>query len=202
MTDSYKMLEQAGKLETKGKWKELLEHCQTWSQEYPSNWRARQGSGDALVGLGKPREAIEEFLIGIELAPTHLEEVDEPMFSPASIFFRLGNVYRELGENKNAIEAYLKAIEFDQNGSDLWNNLGATYMNMTPPDVGAAFEAFKKAVVSNPQNTNSLMNLGRVYAVCNMEEGVDHIYNRMRGIDYNLAKIFLAEAKNTMSTPN
>ena len=200
MTNSYNMLETAAELETNCKWEELHNHCLVWTEKYPYDLNALQGLGDALANLGQYEKAIVIYTKGINIANNDKGEIDKNIFNIAYLYFRLGNAYREANDYLKAIDAYVEAVEREPRSSDIWNNIGLTYINKTPQDIEAAFSAFKNAASSDPENTNSLANLGIVYAMCDREDGVNQIYQMILKLDKQKAEKFLSEAKETLSS--
>ena len=79
----------------------------------------------------------------------------------------------------------------------IWNDLGVVYINNN--DHNGAFEAFKKAVSVDSANTNSLKNLGIVYALCGVEQGIAHVHQMLSKLDVKAAKDFLVKAQQILS---
>ncbi len=63
-----------------------------------------------------------------EMFKSKLEEAIKINDTDASLFFNIGVMKAELGDNKGAIESYKKAIEIDPKYFDAYNNIGAAVL--------------------------------------------------------------------------
>ena len=74
----------------------------------------------------------------------------------------LGHVYREMGENKEAIKLYKKAIEIEPNNPGYRKYLGLTYYKTK--DYKNAIITFKNALDKNPKDSSLWNHLGGSYS--------------------------------------
>ena len=196
---SYKLerLEKAAALERKSAWSELLSFCTEWSAEEPLNPLPWQGIGDAQRKLGNPREAVATYLKGLDVAPPQPMELLGNVLGP--LWYRLGQTYGELGETQNSIRAFNEAAQVDPGVADIWNDLGVAYCNLTPIDAKSASEAFRMAIKLDPTNLNSLKNLGIVYAMCDMQQGVTQVHQELSKLNARAARDFLEQANQILA---
>lgn len=196
---SYKLerLEKAAALERESSWSELLSFCTDWSAEEPHNPFAWQGAGDALRNLGNPGEAVAMYLKGLDVAPTHPMELLGNVRGP--LWYRLAQAYTESGETQESIRAFQEATREDPGVAAIWNDLGVAYCNLTPMDAKSASEAFRTAVKLDPANVDSLKNLGTIYAMCNVQEGVTQVHQALSKLNAGVARDFLDRAKQILA---
>ncbi|MFX0205523.1 MAG: tetratricopeptide repeat protein [Candidatus Hodarchaeota archaeon] len=74
---------------------------------------------------------------------------------------RVGNVNYYFGQNKDAVDAYQKAIIADPKMAVYHSNLGGAYRDLG--EYKKAEEAYKKAIKLEPDNANYLNKLGKVF---------------------------------------
>ena len=199
MSTKHERLEKAAKLEKSGKWQEMLILCEEWALEEPQDPNALLGLGNSLRKLGNPAEAILMYLRGLEMAHLLVDDSTRGFYNAAPLWYQLGHAYNESGSLHKAAEAFLEAASIDPNAEDIWNDLGVIYINMTPRDPKAAFDAFSKAFDLDPKNVNTLKNLGVVYAMCDSEQGVRQIFQKLSNVDTKVAENFLLQAKEILS---
>lgn len=80
----------------------------------------------------------------------------------ASYYNKRGLAYYHLGNNKNAIEDYSKAIRLKPDFSLAYYNRGCVYIK-DPGQYQKAIEDFKKAIKLKPDYTEAYNNLGGIY---------------------------------------
>ena len=196
---NYKLenLERAAQLEAEENWAELLKFSMSWSADEPYNLFAWQAKGDSLRKLNQPSEAISAFLKGLEVAPQKpLDFLGKPL-TAGPLWYRLGQTYSDTERMKEAVEAFQCAAAADPEVTTIWNDLGVACTKID--DYKGAFVAFKKAVILNPSNTNSLRNLGVVYALCGVNDGVRKIYEMLLQLEGTVARDFMATANRLLS---
>lgn len=88
---------------------------------------------------------------------TYLERLVEHHGSTYEIQRMLGNIYFELGEKENALEAYEKALRFDPNSSYMQHRYGLLLIQSGELD--KAEEAFRKAITIDPGLSESAVEL-------------------------------------------
>jgi tetratricopeptide (TPR) repeat protein len=88
---------------------------------------------------------------------TYLEKLVEYHGSTYEIQRMLGNIYFELGEEDNAMQAYEKALQFDPNSSYMQHRYGMLLIQSGELD--KAEEAFRRAIAIDPSLTESAVEL-------------------------------------------
>ena len=195
MTFRLENVEQCDVLQATGDWAAMLSFCVQWVKQEPTNYLAWQGVGDAQVALGDISDAITNYTLGIEYAPSNLIEAHGKTYSAASLWYRIGHAYQKLQITSQAIDAFLKAIAIDPRSGTLWNDLAVVHMNARPMNTTAAFEALKTALACEPKGLNILSNLGLLYAIVDRQDGVQHVHKSLLAIDEAEAARFLASAR-------
>jgi tetratricopeptide (TPR) repeat protein len=89
---------------------------------------------------------------------------------------RLGFVYQDLNNPRNAIRAFRKAIRLLPEDADFWFNLGKIYL--AQGRAGAAQNAFKKAIKYSPDDPFAWTGLGQVYRMLGRAEGALIAYRK------------------------
>ncbi len=186
-------LEHAAKLEINEMWDDLLAFSRGWTEEEPTNLFAWQAMGDSLRKLGRPTESISAYLRGLNVAPVQPVELFGRFLSAGPLWYRLAHAYSELGNFKEAIETFHKAVEVDPEVVDIWNDLGVAYSKIK--DYKGALESFMKAVQLDSSNINSLKNFGFVSAMCGIENNVLNIHNALKQLDDSVASDFIVQAR-------
>jgi tetratricopeptide (TPR) repeat protein len=169
------MIERAGAFEKAQDWQGLFNFCTAWTDEEPMNFLAWKGVGDGLRKLNRTADAVLMYHKSLSMVPPSPDEYFGPLFSAGPVWYSLGRAYIELGDRGNAIAALSEAAKIDPDEAIIWNDLGYVYVSMEPRDSKAAFGAFKKAVDIDPQNFDGLKNLGLLYAMAGLKEGVESI---------------------------
>jgi tetratricopeptide (TPR) repeat protein len=142
---------------------------------YKYNW------GKALVGLGRPNEAIVKFERSVSLDPgfaqpyndwgfalaqtgQHEEAADkferaiqlDPTYAYAHN--NLGNSLDELGCSEDALESFRRAADFDSSSAGIFNNWGAALANLGRTE--QAIENYRRATELDPASANAYHNWG------------------------------------------
>lgn len=103
----------------------FLSHCQAgrWRSSstlfthavaiYPNNWIAHNNLGDALDRTGSKNEAIEHYLIALQLNPDYAEAN-----------YNLGNSLASLGRRDEALHYFLMALQLYPDYAEAHNNRG------------------------------------------------------------------------------
>jgi Tfp pilus assembly protein PilF len=99
----------------------------------PEQVQARLELAERYLVEGEPRLALQQLLL---IEP---KAKDNPR-----LYFDLGLTYMAMGEDPKAEQAFLKAIQLDQNYAEAWNNLGQIYL--VQGRYSQAEQAFKKAL--------------------------------------------------------
>jgi tetratricopeptide (TPR) repeat protein len=193
-TEAYKLekMEKAAQLFNDGNWQELLDFSKKWAEEYPDNSFAFQSIGDALVELGKAKEAVSQYRKGLELIQQNPTSSYELELAASGIWYRLGNTYVKLGDKQKAVEAFVESTRLDPDEAQTWNSLAVAYCNVTKPQ--EAIKAFEKAIELEPENTLYLSNLGIYYADAGNKQEVNAIHEKLTQIDPEAAEVFKKKA--------
>ncbi|MBA2705175.1 MAG: tetratricopeptide repeat protein [Blastocatellia bacterium] len=149
--------------------------------------RLRYEEGEAAYAAGKYQKAIADFFEAVRLSPNWAEahyalalSLTETQKLKAAIEefkrvlklkakyelmvlsnYNIGNAYVDLGEYKEAIDAYKQAIELNPELSKPHNNLGLAYV--ASDQIPAALAEFKEAVQLKPDFAEAHFNLGVAY---------------------------------------
>lgn len=102
----------------------------------------------ALVGLGRPREALS-------VIERHLQRWPEN----AGAWTEKGRIHLVLSENEESIAASNRSLTLDPGNSHALNNLGLALQRVGRTD--EAIEALLTAIEEDPGNTGAMMNVAR-----------------------------------------
>jgi len=91
---------------------------------------------------------------------SHLEESIKKDPNNAEFWEQLANAYYEIQDFKKSIETYLQLITLVDEKSVVYQDLGVVYRR--DGQFEKSIEAFKKAIVDNPDNIQALFNIGVV----------------------------------------
>ncbi len=80
----------------------------------------------------------------------------------ALVYYNLGLIYEQLGENEVAQKNYKKSVKVDPSFFHSYNNLGILFQKQGEKE--KAIENFKKVIETNSQYINAYNNLGLVYS--------------------------------------
>jgi|SRR5882672_6588264 len=162
-------------------WQGLELQCKAKLQEDPSYIHAFFPLGLALFKQGLSVAAMPVLGRSAREAPT------------PQAWFILAHARHKSGQTKSAIEAMLKAIEIDPKAHEPWNDLGTLLAAVH--DYKAALNAFDTAHGIDPQNIQTLRNIGFLYALSNFEEGVKLIRQKILEISPAEADAFAEEVR-------
>jgi cytochrome c-type biogenesis protein CcmH/NrfG len=90
----------------------------------------------------------------------HLKETALAKENDPEAWTKLAHAYFEANALSEAIEAYLKVLEFTPDDSAIYTDLGVMYRRSNQPE--KALEAFEKAIEIDPNNIHSQFNIGIV----------------------------------------
>lgn len=166
-------------------------------ENHPNNWRVVSGFGIYYFQVGNYQGALEQFRQLSLMSPNN----DLGVRNMAAAYYALGNIdqaikytiqaiqinpsdraYSNLGtmyfyekDYQKSIEAYLKAIEFNQDSYLTWGNLADAYkLIRSQEDINAYHKAAKlaeKSIQINPNNSASIAHLAYYYANLNDRKG-------------------------------
>lgn len=116
----------------------------------PNLAEAHQILGQCLLGDGKPKEAIEQCTLALQLDPTL-----------ADAYLVQGNAYMVLNRWTDAVAHYRKAIDRRPDYAEALNNLGLALQRSG--ELGKAAVAYREAVRQRPDYVEAYYNLGNLY---------------------------------------
>lgn len=109
---------------------------------------------------------------------TRAIEID-PEF--ARCYYCMGNLYREINEQAQALNYYNKAIELDDSVADFYNNRGLLSYEMGNPEGSEA--DFLEAMSLDPRHVLAINNLGVLYQCLNQNEKARKCFERAIEVD-------------------
>jgi tetratricopeptide (TPR) repeat protein len=123
-----------------------------------------EGDGDTAQEMATDKSSPHEQLLSPEslkrINDAQRRTVSEP--GSFSAWVELGNAWYDAEIPRQAIEAYDRALALKPDDSDVLNDQGAMYRQSG--DVQRAVANFEKALAIDPENLESMYNLGYVYA--------------------------------------
>ena len=102
------------------------------------------------------------------------------------IYTNLGNTYRDIGKNEEAIILYKKAIAINPNLAETYYNLASIYCDI---DKKEAIVLYKKAIAINPDLAEAYYNLGSIYHNIDKKEAIV-LYKKAIAINPDLADAY------------
>jgi len=99
----------------------------------------------------------------------------------AAQFYNKGVELQSAKDYQKAIEAYLRAIEFDDQYTDAMDNVGVCYRNIG--DYASAKKYYEMSLKILPDNDVALINLALVYRLTNENEKALNLYSRLIEFD-------------------
>lgn len=100
----------------------------------------------------------------------------------AYFYESLGRVLNAKKMDEQAINAYQKALRFDQNDFDIWFNLALTYKACN--QFSESIDAYNQALKIKPNNPDVYFNLGNVYT--NLNENQKALENYLKAAEFGL----------------
>lgn len=113
----------------------------------PNSWMAQNLLGSALLGAGKPAEAIAHFERALQIKPDY-----------AWAHNNLGVAFQRTGRSEEAIRHHQQAVRLKPDYLDAWYNLGII-LDRTGQS-GLAIECYEQALRINPDDAAVHNNLG------------------------------------------
>ena len=129
-----------------GKFSEAVEYVTPWAKSKPNNFDALFLLGAALLGLSRPKEALEYLLRAHNLDDRN-----------SKLLNNLGSCYGSLRINDLAIQSYESAIRIDPKFSQAHYNLGNLYMRLN--DWINAIKSLSNAIEYKNNYTEAYGNL-------------------------------------------
>jgi len=131
----------------RGDAREGLDHAREARRLMPEEPIFLNNEALALMRLKRPEEAKERLTEAVTRAP----DLPEP-------WFNLGDAHRAMGENDEAVQAYLRSLSLDPKQARAHYNLGCLLMDAG--DLDGAGDAFAAAATLAPEWVDALTNLG------------------------------------------
>jgi tetratricopeptide (TPR) repeat protein len=126
-----------------------LKTLSQYVQQYPQGWKKRLELAELLYGMGRWKQAIEEYRQVIERQPQLIE-----------IRLQLGKMLQMMGRETEAIEVYENALPLSRNEATRQHINGL--IEACRGDTKAATKAFKIATSLEPDNAAHLLALSQV----------------------------------------
>ena len=154
----------------------------------PTNPRAENNLGNALLKAGRAADAMPHFEQAIKLSPTY-----------ADAHNNRGVVLLQLHKPQDALVEFRRAVELKNDYADAWYNIGEAYLEMRQD--ANAVEPLERSLKLNPNNPKAHNNLG--IALLDLGKVPESIEHEQRAValspdlpeaHYNLANS-LARAK-------
>ncbi|MBN3039476.1 MAG: tetratricopeptide repeat protein [Candidatus Omnitrophica bacterium] len=121
------------------------------------------------------REPIAFYLKTLKYAP-----------GSARVYYNLGNEYRSIDKNGQAIVAYKKSIELDPKDADTYYNLAKAYTSLKRPD--DAMTAYNNTIKADPDYYKAYYNLGNIYYETGQLEEAQQLFKKTIQINPRHAK--------------
>jgi tetratricopeptide (TPR) repeat protein len=134
-----------------------------------SNWKAAQGLCDALLDLGRTREALAACEASIRMLPTFPEA-----------WQTAGVVLARSGDSAAAISYFRKALELRPDYFNAHRNLGSAFGNLG--DYGRAASHFQEALRIRPDDPEALEYLAIALRRGGDRPGSDRVLDRLRRV--------------------
>ena len=170
-----------------GKYKRALEYAQeavAVNPDSPNLARAHMEVGYAYQAQQKTAEALEQFLLAIELEPTvpgyhemaggaywsqgnleqaiaHFRRAIELPPDWASKHISLGDILLQLGQRAEGMEELEKALLLGSKSSEVHRKVGELYLKYELPD--RAISCYEQAIRLDPTNVGTHLGLSRLY---------------------------------------
>ena len=107
----------------------------------------------------------------------------------ASVHNKMGDIYRQEGRFKEAIEELNKALAIKPKDANAYNNLGVTYSEMG--DKNAAVIYYRKAIDSNLKFAEAYFNLGNAYAALGRKEEAASSYRKAIELNQSFLEAYI-----------
>jgi tetratricopeptide (TPR) repeat protein len=184
----------------------------------PENKLSHYNSGLCYVQLGDTNNAIIRYKRAIELDSNYIMPVNNlgvlyqarqefdaaqqyyelalkidpnaktPVKNLGDLFIMKGIYYSQLGDNVQAMNAYLKSMTYNSNNTFLLNNIASLYSSLNKNDSSLIY--LKKAYLLEPQNLLVIQNIAAVsYLSKNYNQAIEYAQKALV-INGNLKKSF------------
>jgi len=117
----------------------------------------------------------------------HLDNIHD-----AWTIYRIGEGYYQLGQYKEAMMYYEKAVELMPLNVDYLNKLGSSMMALN--DVNEAKRVFEQILALNPKHTTALSNLGFISLNLGQVNDAETYYNRALALDPDYEQALMNKA--------
>ena len=190
-------------------WQSELSLWQDCAAKSPAKARPQKLAGNALMDLGRPREALAYYEEALALAPedmanhnnmavalVYLGRLPEArlildkavVIEPANplTHTNLGNILLTQGHPEEALAHYRKAIQLNPDDPDNYTNLGVGLARQGR--LTEALEMFNKALKLDPSDSSTHSNMGNVLSsLGRIDEAIIHFTEALR-LDPNNGK--------------
>lgn len=153
------------------KYIESIESYEMAIRGHPSASSNYEEYANLCQKIGCSEKALMLFEKALTLAPFTME------FN----YFKLGDLYSEVGNYVKAIDCYKNGIKHFPKDAGSFNTLG--YFYFTSQKYGKAIDCYKKAIQLDPQNDQNLKELSAVYYQLNQLDESKKYYNLAKKIN-------------------
>ncbi len=140
-----------------------------------------------------------DFEEGLKHAYAGLELPCSDMRVNSTLIYRLGTLYRDMGNTDLAVKKYNEAIDLDPKFA--WPHIGLGNIYRDLKDFNKAIEEYKTAIRLNPNDPMAHNNLGFVYEILSDFDKAQNLYEKATslGPKKELYKNNLVKIKNKQS---
>ncbi|MCS7191696.1 MAG: tetratricopeptide repeat protein [Armatimonadetes bacterium] len=167
-----------------GKWQEAIRQVKKWLKSYQQNWRLHLWAAKIEAKLENWTNAVKHLTLALKLSNNEAEPyevaaqilerrgeskkallllkkgIEQIPHSP-TLWFALGQLQRNLGRFREALESFERVLELGQDTSIVREVIGQTYSEIGLTD--KALEHTLKGLEQDPQNPNLLELLAFIY---------------------------------------
>jgi tetratricopeptide (TPR) repeat protein len=174
----------------------------------PAPLQAELAKADELLRAQKPDQAADILRDAARMYPEHEKKVIQPTLAYATRLMALEQ--QRGGDYAKAADNFRKAAELDSQNALNWIDLGRTLRQQAQstsrdPErqreiLASSEEAFKKALVLSPHDTDALFGLAQVYSAKNNRQMAIETFERIvalapKSVQGNLAQTNLEQLK-------
>ncbi len=195
-TDFYKLYNIASGFAEKKQYDEAIPAWRQALDKEPTDARAHNSLGNALVATGKMDEALQEYRTAVQLDP-----------SSSKAFNNLGGSLAQMGRMDEAIESFRKAVTINPANASAQTNLGGALAQTGHLD--EAMEHCRVALELDPKLADAESNMGVVLFMTKDPDGaIDHMAKAVAlqpdDIQYrlNLARVLASKGRFADAIPH
>jgi protein O-GlcNAc transferase len=149
----------------------------------PNNSPLQNNFGSALLGLGRPQDALAAYDLALSINPQNIEA-----------HYNRGNALAAMKRFEEAVASYDRSIALSPNNAQVHDNRGSALANLSR--IEAALASFSRAIQLNPRNAKAYANRAGAYAQLKQYDKALEDYERAFACDPTLD--FVASNKFAM----